>query len=59
MKVLLNKFPGRPDIAVASYNSSPNLSIYKKALENDWDFTELKGEIPNETYKYASTIFQS
>jgi len=58
MNYLLNRFPGRPDIAVASYNSGPNLRIYKEALNNNIPFTELKGKIPMETYKYASSIFQ-
>lgn len=59
MNYLLNRFPGRPDIAVASYNSGPNLKSYKKALENDMSFESLRGKIPNESYKYAATIFQS
>ena len=55
----LKRFPGRPDIAVAAYNSGPNKQIYKTALENDLNFTDLKGRIPNETYKYSSSIFQA
>lgn len=59
MKDLLNQFPGRPDIAVAAYNSGPAKSAYKNALKNELAFTSLKGRIPNETYKYSSTIFQA
>ena len=59
MRDNLKRFPGRPDIAVASYNSGPNKSAYKSALNDDLDFTSLKGKIPMETYKYTSTIFQS
>ena len=55
----LKRFPGRPDIAVAAYNSGPNFEIYKKALNNELPFTDLKGRIPNETYKYSSSIFQA
>jgi len=58
MDYLLNRFRGRMDLAVASYNSGPNKAIYKKAHENNIPFTSLKGKIPGETYKYASTIFQ-
>jgi soluble cytochrome b562 len=58
MDYLLKRFPGRPDIAVASYNSGPNLKIYKKALNDNLAFQSLKGRIPNETYKYAASIFQ-
>jgi len=59
MDVLLKRFPGRPDIAVASYNSGPNLKIYKHALDNDIPFTDLKGRIPSESYKYSASIFQT
>lgn len=55
----LKRFPGRPDIAVASYNSGPNKAAYKSAVNNNLDFTSLKGKIPMETYKYTSTIFQA
>lgn len=58
MKVLLNKFPGRLDLAIAGYNSGPNLKAYSEALKNKTPFTELKGKIPNESYKYASSILQ-
>ena len=66
MKVLLNKFPGRLDLSIAGYNSGPNLQVprnsknfvYDNALKNKTPFTELKGVIPDETYKYASSILQ-
>jgi peptidoglycan hydrolase-like protein with peptidoglycan-binding domain len=66
MKVLLDKFPGRLDLVIAGYNSGPNLQVpknsknyvYNNALKNKTPFTELKGVIPNETYKYASSILQ-
>jgi lysophospholipase L1-like esterase len=58
MKVLLNKFPGRLDLAIAGYNSGPNLKVYSEALKNKTPFTELKGKIPKESYKYASSILQ-
>ena len=66
MKVLLNKFPGRLDLAIAGYNSGPNLQVPKKsknfvydnALKNKTPFTELKGVIPKESYGYASSILQ-
>jgi len=66
MKVLLNKFPGRLDLAIAGYNSGPNLQVpknsknyvYDNALKNKTPFTELKGVIPAESYKYASSILQ-
>ena len=59
MDVLLKRFPGRPDIAVASYNSGPNLKIYKHALDNNISFTDLKGRIPSESYRYSASIFQT
>jgi hypothetical protein len=58
MKVLLNKFPGRLDLAIAGYNSGPNKTAYAKALKNKTPFTDLKGKIPNESYNYASSILQ-
>ena len=58
MKVLLNKFPGRLDLAIAGYNSGPNLKAYSNALKNKTPFTELKGVIPKESYGYASSILQ-
>ena len=58
MKELLKKFPGRLDLSIAGYNSGPNLKSYSEALKNKTPFTELKGKIPNESYKYASSILQ-
>ena len=55
----LKRFPNRPDLAVAAYNSGPNKVWYKKALENDIPFVDLKGKIPNESYKYSASIFQA
>ena len=59
MDYLLTRYEGRVDLAVASYNSGPNLNIYKKAYDTDMPFASLKGKIPRETYKYASTILQA
>ena len=68
MKKLLDKFPGRLDLAIAGYNSGPNFKfasgdnkgkmVYDYALKNKIPFTDLKGKIPNESYKYASSILQ-
>jgi peptidoglycan hydrolase-like protein with peptidoglycan-binding domain len=58
MASLLKRFPNRLDLAVAGYNSGPNLKVYSAALKNKTPFTELKGKIPNESYKYASSILQ-
>ena len=59
MEKLLDKFPGRLDLAIAGYNSGPNLKAYSNALKNKTPFTELKGVIPAESYKYASSILQT
>jgi hypothetical protein len=59
MKKLLDKFPGRLDLAIAGYNSGPNLKAYSNALKNKTPFTELNGVIPAESYKYASSILQT
>ena len=59
MEKLLDKFPGRLDLAIAGYNSGPNLNAYSNALKNKTPFTELKGVIPDESYKYASSILQT
>jgi hypothetical protein len=66
MKELLKKFPGRLDLSIAAYNSGPYVQVpknsknyvYNNALKNKTPFTELKGVIPNESYKYASSILQ-
>ena len=58
MKVLINRFPGRIDLAIAGYNSGPNKTAYADALKNKTPFTDLKGKIPNEAYNYASSILQ-
>ena len=58
MKVLINRFPGRIDLAIAGYNSGPNKTAYAEALKNKTPFTDLKGKIPNESYNYASAILQ-
>ena len=68
MKELLRRFPGRVDLAIAGYNSGPNFKfasgdnkgkmVYDYALKNKIPFTDLKGKIPNESYKYASSILQ-
>lgn len=58
MKQLMGMFPNRIDLALAGYNSGPNKSVYQNALKNKKSFTSLKGKIPNETYKYVSTILQ-
>jgi soluble lytic murein transglycosylase-like protein len=64
MKALMSKYPERPDLALAGYNSGPYIKdnqgkyIYKKAFENKTPFRELKGIIPNETYKYSSSILR-
>jgi len=59
MDYLLKRYEGRVDLAVASYNSGPNLNIYKKTYDSDMSFASLKGKIPGETYKYASTVLQA
>jgi hypothetical protein len=59
MDYLIKRYQGRIDLAVASYNSGPNLNIYKRAYNSDMPFTSLKGKIPRETYKYTSTILQA
>lgn len=64
MKVLMNKYPGRPDLALAGYNSGPYIKdnqgryIYNLAFENKTPFRELKGIIPSESYKYSSSILR-
>lgn len=59
MDKLLNRFPGRPDLAVAAYNSGPNLKVYQEALQNNLSFETLKGKIPSETFRYSASIFQA
>ena len=66
MAFLVKKFPGRLDLAIASYNSGPYVQyppksrkyIYDNALTNKTPFTELNGKIPSEAYAYASSILQ-
>lgn len=61
MKDLINKFPGRIDLAIAGYNSGPNKEIYKKAMDEKIAFEGLPiggGGVPLQTYKYTSTILQ-
>lgn len=58
MSELVRKFNGRLDLAMAGYNGGPNRSALRDALKNNTPFTELKGKIPEESYKYASSILQ-
>jgi hypothetical protein len=53
----LERFPRRLDIAVAGYNSGPNLRIYKKAVEEGIPFAKIQYKLPSETRKYANIIF--
>jgi soluble lytic murein transglycosylase-like protein len=58
MKELVNKFPGRLDLALAGYNWGPNRTILKNALANNTPFIDLKPNIPKETYGYATSILR-
>jgi len=53
----LDKFPKRLDLAVAGYNSGPNLDIYKKALEDGIPFAGIQDQLKRETRNYANKIF--
>jgi peptidoglycan hydrolase-like protein with peptidoglycan-binding domain/lysophospholipase L1-like esterase len=59
MKDLIKMFPNRIDLAIAGYNSGPYLSIYKKALNNDLSFDDIKYDIPSETRGYVEKILFS
>jgi soluble lytic murein transglycosylase-like protein len=58
MSELVNKFNGRLDLAMAGYNGGPNRSALRDAVKNNTPFTELKGKIPEESYKYSLAILQ-
>jgi soluble lytic murein transglycosylase-like protein len=68
MKDLIKKFPNRPDLALAGYNSGPYIQFpkgdsrgkykYDWAFNNNIPFKQLKGLIPNESYKYSSSILR-
>jgi peptidoglycan hydrolase-like protein with peptidoglycan-binding domain len=58
MSELVNKFNGRLDLAMAGYNGGPNRSALRDAVKNNTPFTELKGKIPEESYKYSLSILQ-
>lgn len=57
MKDHLDRFPKRLDLAVAGYNSGPNLDIYKKALEDGIPFAGIQNQLKRETRNYANKIF--
>ena len=57
MRDHLDKFPKRLDLAVAGYNSGPNLDIYKKALEDGIPFSGIQDRLSRETRNYANKIF--
>lgn len=65
MSVLVKKFPGRLDLAIASYNSGPYFKnkqgkrVYDLALQDKTPFSDLKGILPAESYGYASSILQA
>jgi len=59
MNYLIKRFPGRLDLAVAAYNSGPNLKVYKYTLDNNLSFETLKGKIPTETFIYSASVFQA
>lgn len=56
MGKLIKMFPNRIDLSVAGYNSGPYLSIYKKALNNNLSFNEIKNKLPAETRGYVKKI---
>lgn len=56
MSELIKMFNGRLDLALAGYNSGPNKTIYKTALNNNLAFPSLKGKVPSESYNYATKI---
>jgi peptidoglycan hydrolase-like protein with peptidoglycan-binding domain/lysophospholipase L1-like esterase len=56
MRDLIKMFPGRIDLAIAGYNSGPYKQIYKKALNNNIPFNQIKSDIPNETWNYVNKI---
>ena len=68
MKSLTQKFPNRPDLALAGYNSGPYYQfpsgdsrgkyVYNWAFDNNIPFKSLKGLIPTESYKYSSSILR-
>ena len=66
MKDLIAKYPGRIDLALASYNSGPNLQypkksknyVYPQAFTDKTPFMELKSKLPSETYKYVISILR-
>jgi hypothetical protein len=57
MNNLLNRFPKRLDLAVAGYNSGPNLNIYKRALDQGTPFAQIQNRLSRETRNYANRIF--
>lgn len=61
MDVLIKRFNGRLDIAIASYNSGPNYRVYKQAADNNTPFQNIKrgtqnGGYPSSTYHYTMRI---
>jgi soluble lytic murein transglycosylase-like protein len=66
MKDLIAKYPGRIDLALASYNSGPYYQypkksgnyLYPQALREKTPFMELKSKLPSETYKYVISILR-
>lgn len=66
MKDLIAKYPGRIDLALASYNSGPYYQyprksgnyLYPQALKEKTPFMELKSKLPSETYKYVISILR-
>jgi hypothetical protein len=58
MSELVDKFNGRLDLAMAGYNGGPYRTALRDALKNNTPFTELRGKIPEESYKYSLAILQ-
>lgn len=57
MNQLLNKFPGRLDLAISGYNSGPNKDIYKDALDDQIVYNDIpRRKLPRETRTYTNYI---
>lgn len=59
MKMLIEKFKGRYDLALAGYNWGQNRTLLKNAARDNAKFSEISSKMPKETQDYVKIILNN